>query len=392
MDLKPIKSAQPSTFQNDRVSALLSDFLSRRSERTRVAYGGDLAAFAASTGQPSPLAAICFLLSLPAGEANGAVLRYRSEMIAAGLSSATVNRRLAAVRSVVKLARTLGLVSWSIEISGESARAYRDTSGPGRSGILRILSFLQARAAEAPDKTVQEQSGNCFQTETENQPEYPLPEESLETVNQSGDCLPVKTAETEKQTGNCFQAVPENQGNGLVFTDQVRIKARRDLAVFRLLLDVGLRRGEIASLYLEDVDMETGKISVLGKGRTGNEPLTLPEETKTALRIWIQVRGEAPGPLFPNFDRAGKGSGKPLTGAGIYALVRGLGKQVGIKTRPHGVRHTAITEALELSGGNYRAAQKFSRHADPRTLLRYDDNREDLGGKIAQTVAASFRP
>jgi integrase/recombinase XerC len=153
-----------------------------------------------------------------------------------------------------------------------------------------------------------------------------------------------------------------------------------------------LRRGEVASLYLEDVDMETGKISVLGKGRTGKEPLTLPEETKGALRTWMRVRGEAPGPLFPNFDRAGKGSGKPLTGAGIYFLVRYLGKQVGIRTRPHGIRHTAITEALELSGGNYRAAQKFSRHADPRTLLRYDDNREDLGGKIAQTVAASFRP
>ena len=183
----------------------------------------------------------------------------------------------------------------------------------------------------------------------------------------------------------------EKQGNGLVFPDRVRIKAKRDLAVFRLLLDVGLRRGEIASLYLEDVDMETGKISVLGKGRAEKETLTLPEETKVALRAWIRVRWEAPGPLFPNFDRARKGSGKPLTGAGIYSLIRYLGKQVGIKTHPHGIRHTAITEALELSGGNYRAAQKFSRHADPRTLLHYDDNREDLGGKIAQAVAASFR-
>ncbi len=142
---------------DERVSALLSDFLSRRSERTRVAYDGDLTAFAASTGQPSSLAAVRSLLSLPAGEANGVVLRYRSGMIATGLSSATVNRRLAAVRSVVKLARTLGLVSWSIEISGESARAYRDTSGPGRSGILRILSFLQARANEEPEKAAQEQ-------------------------------------------------------------------------------------------------------------------------------------------------------------------------------------------------------------------------------------------
>ena len=153
MDLKPIKSDQSSIFQNDRVSALLSDFLSRRSERTRVAYDGDLTAFAASTGQPSSLAAVCFLLSLPAGEANGAVLRYRSEMIATGLSSATVNRRLAAVRSVVKLARTLGLVSWSIEISGESARAYGIPAG--RDGAASSGFFPSCRLARGRNREKQ---------------------------------------------------------------------------------------------------------------------------------------------------------------------------------------------------------------------------------------------
>ena len=38
-------------------------------------------------------------------------------------------------------------------------------------------------------------------------------------------------------------------------------------------------------------------------------------------------------------------------------------------------------------GDNLRAVQRFSRHRDPRVLSVYDDNREDLGGRIAVLVA-----
>uniref|UniRef100_UPI0039080BCF hypothetical protein n=1 Tax=Nostoc edaphicum TaxID=264686 RepID=UPI0039080BCF len=31
--------------------------------------------------------------------------------------------------------------------------------------------------------------------------------------------------------------------------------------------------------------------------------------------------------------------------------------------------------ALDVTGGNIRKVQKLSRHADPRTLMIYDDNR-----------------
>ncbi|MGD1712147.1 hypothetical protein [Dapis sp. BLCC M172] len=38
------------------------------------------------------------------------------------------------------------------------------------------------------------------------------------------------------------------------------------------------------------------------------------------------------------------------------------------------MRHSAITAVLERNGGNIRKAQSFSRHADPKTLMVYDDN------------------
>jgi integrase/recombinase XerC len=116
--------------------------------------------------------------------------------------------------------------------------------------------------------------------------------------------------------------------------------------------------------------------------------LTLPPETKKALEAWISVRGEAPGPLFCSMNRTHPGKGR-LTAIGLYGVVRELGRRLGFKVWPHGLRHAAITEALDLTGGNVRAVQRFSRHRDVRVLERYDDNRRDLGGEVAKQVAAS---
>jgi integrase/recombinase XerC len=113
--------------------------------------------------------------------------------------------------------------------------------------------------------------------------------------------------------------------------------------------------------------------------------LTLPEPTKTALETWLSVRGMEDGPLFVNFDRASKG--QRLTGRSVARVLGVLGNAVGLTVRPHGLRHAAITAALDLTNGNFRMAQRFSRHRDSRVLGRYDDNRQDLGGEVARKVA-----
>ena len=69
-------------------------------------------------------------------------------------------------------------------------------------------------------------------------------------------------------------------------------------------------------------------------------------------------------------------------------MVRALGAAVGLSVRPHGLRHAAIAAALDLTG-DLRAVRRFSRHRDVWTVGRYDDNRADLGGKVAQLVAAT---
>jgi integrase/recombinase XerC len=111
----------------------------------------------------------------------------------------------------------------------------------------------------------------------------------------------------------------------------------------------------------------------------------LPEPTRAALAAWLEARGPEPGPLFVNFDRAGKG--RRLTGTAVYHIVGWLGSKAGLTVRPHELRHLAITTALDRTNGDVRAVADFSRHKDLRPLGRYRDSRYDLAGKVSRLVA-----
>jgi integrase/recombinase XerC len=285
---------------------LAAAFLAGRSPHTLRAYRRDLEDLARFAGGTSAEDAGRLLLAGGQGPANERALRYRAALL---LAPATVNRRLAALRSLVKLARTLGLVPWALDVDGVRSEGYRDTRGPGRDGFRRLLAQLQAR------------------------------------------------------------------------TDA---KGARDRAVLRLLYDLGLRRGEVCRLDRQDLDLQAGSLDVLGKGRREKVRLALPGPTREALAAWLAFRGDGPGPLFVRLDRGGTGR---LTGGAVYALVRQLGERAGLKARPHGLRHAAITRVLDLTGGNVREAQQFSRHQSVATVLKYDDARRDRAGELARRLA-----
>ncbi len=166
-----------------------------------------------------------------------------------------------------------------------------------------------------------------------------------------------------------------------------RKRAVRNRAIVRLLFDRALRRNEAVSLDLEHLDLDGRTLMILGKGRRKRELITLPEVTGEALWHWVVCRGLAPGPLFTSMNPSGQGDGR-LTGRSVGRIVNELGERAGITRRvhAHGLRHSAITEALDRTDGNVRAVQKFSRHRSVQTLLVYDDNQADLGGQVASVV------
>jgi integrase len=70
------------------------------------------------------------------------------------------------------------------------------------------------------------------------------------------------------------EEVGEDAAQGLLFGV---LLAR---AALRLLYDLGLRRSEVVGLDMDDLDLDTGTVAVLGKGRTQKISLTLPDPTK----------------------------------------------------------------------------------------------------------------
>ena len=185
-------SAPPALVRVDLVGA----FLAGRSPRTLDAYRRDLGDFARFLGMPSAEAAAELLTSGTAGQGNALALGYKADLVRRELATATIARRLAALRSMVKLARTLGRVAWSLEIESPRVETYTETTGPGDAGWRAILDRAKAEAATGKPKPV------------------------------------------------------------------------RDLAIVRLLHDLALRRAEVVELDLSDLDLETGTVSILGKGRS----------------------------------------------------------------------------------------------------------------------------
>ena len=76
-------------------------------------------------------------------EAIAKLASYREAQREAGLSAATINRRLASVKAMVKQAQTLELCDWSLaEVKGLKSEAYRDTSGVDAEAYGKILELI----------------------------------------------------------------------------------------------------------------------------------------------------------------------------------------------------------------------------------------------------------
>jgi len=165
-------------------------------------------------------------------------------------------------------------------------------------------------------------------------------------------------------------------------------KATRDVALF-LLLGYGraLRRGEVVSLDLVHFDARGSRLNVLRKGRRERQWLSLDPLVTRKLQAWIAVRGREPGPLFLQMGKGGRVlAGRRLAGDGVHRVLQAMGAKLGAVIRPHGLRHAAITAALDETNGNVRAAREFSGHASVEVLMKYDDNRKDAGGEVASKV------
>ncbi len=161
---------------------------------------------------------------------------------------------------------------------------------------------------------------------------------------------------------------PETVKALLLSCDRRTTYGRRDFAVLMLLVRLGLRSGEVASLRLEDVDWRAGDLVIRGKGPKF-ERLPLPADVGEAIAGWLR-RGRPRCAAREVFTRVRAPHGR-LTSGGVTAIVRAACVRAGVpEVHAHRLRHTAATEMLRAGAGLTEIGQVL-RHQSVLTTAIY---------------------
>ena len=144
---------------------------------------------------------------------------------------------------------------------------------------------------------------------------------------------------------------------------------RRDYAILLLLARLGLRKNEVASLKLEDIDWERGEILIRGKGEK-YERLPLPHDVGVALSVHLR-RAIRRNPHSRAIFLGVKTPFLPLRPGGISAVVAKAATTAGLpRMGAHRLRHTLAIQNLRCGGCLDEIAQVL-RHSSHDTTAIY---------------------
>jgi integrase len=262
-----------------------SDYLSRKSQNTLRSQAASLLRFATylaeigvETGdlQHDP--------SAWHGVTHGLVKGFRNWMIQEGDAIASINARLSAVKTYVRLAMDAGAI-------------------PAESGILiaGVRGYSQKEAKRVNERR---------------------------EITRRGSKKPQHVTVTPAQARQLKTQPDTPQG-------------RRDALMMCLLLDHGLRVGEVARLDVSNFDLRTGELRFYRPKVDKTQTHKMSADTFRAVMMWFHS-GDVPavGPVLRASYKGGALSNAGMTERAITKRVRLLGSQIGLAgMSAHDCRH-----------------------------------------------------
>jgi integrase len=153
----------------------------------------------------------------------------------------------------------------------------------------------------------------------------------------------------------------------LAACDRRSLIGQRDYAMIITLLRLGLRRGELARLTLDDIDWRAGELVVRAKGR--EDRLPLPTDVGAAIAGYLR-RGRPPSGRRELFLRA-RAPFAPIDPSTVASTVRRACRRAGIlEVGSHRLRHTAACEMV-CAGVPIARIGQVLRHQSLQTTAIY---------------------
>ena len=164
----------------------------------------------------------------------------------------------------------------------------------------------------------------------------------------------------------------------------------RDAAILAMLIATGMRRAELCGLRMSDVDLQSGKLRVIGKGDK-ERTAYLRNGALRYLRDWLAVRGDGPGPIFCRINKAGRIFPEgALSTTAMHKIITKRAAEAGLSDiTPHDFRRTYAGELLD-AGQDIATVAALLGHASVTTTARYDRRGERAKEAAAACVSVPY--
>ena len=180
-----------------------------------------------------------------------------------------------------------------------------------------------------------------------------------------------------ERTGNWLTKAQTEQLLGL--PEKETLKGKRDAVLLWLFVTAGLRREELATLLIDQIQQRDGRwclVDIVGKGGRVRT-VAIPAKTKEVVDSWLAAIPFAGGLLLGKINKGGRFVGQGMTASSIYSHILAYAARLGIVFHPHDLRRT-YGKLAHKGGGRIEQIQLSYGHASLTTTERYLGIDQDL--------------
>jgi integrase len=166
----------------------------------------------------------------------------------------------------------------------------------------------------------------------------------------------------------------------LTVPDRSKLKGKRDYVIIALLVGCALRRRELATLNIEDIQLRERRWVIIDlRGKGGRiRTVAVPIWVKQGIDAWISAAKIEKGRLLRRLSKSGKIVGEELGDWAIWSVVEQSSKQIGIEHfGAHDLRRTCA-KLCRKNGGDLEQIKFLLGHSSIQTTERYLGSEQEL--------------